>query len=73
MLKKSQRKQRSRLVDESVIRARCETELKERVKEFSKANKLTESDFVREAVEQYLAHIERGGGRYLVNPFSKEK
>jgi predicted DNA-binding protein len=55
-----------------VIRARCEIELKDRVKKFSEANKITESDFVREAVEKYLAYIESGGARYMVNPFTKK-
>lgn len=70
MPRTSRKKTHSRLIDEAVIRARCQNELKERVVGFAEANNVTESDFVREAVEQYLAHLESGGQRHMVNPFA---
>jgi hypothetical protein len=69
----SKHSSKPRLIDQSIIRARCANELKTRVIEFTEANNLQESDLVREAVEFYLDHIEQGGQRRLVNPFSKKK
>jgi len=67
-MSKSSKRAPSRPVKGRIIRARAPAELLRALEVWAKANGVTLSDFLREAAEHYLAHLDGGGGRLTRNP-----
>lgn len=51
-----------------IIRARAPDELRRALEVWANAQNVTVSDFLREAAEHYLAHLDAGGGRLTRHP-----